>query len=389
MTAATQRRLRVGLAALGALALLGVLVLPSFGGTVTAGDGAVAHALTGAPGVPPPARPEADNTVTRIRVYPNGSARWTVQIRTHLDTDERVREYRAFQKRVRSNTSAFLDPFDRRITSVVGDASNATGRSMRPTNFRITTNVQQVPRRWGIVTYEFTWLNFTASDGDSLVVGDVFQGGFFLAANDSLELRAPDGYRIAEPAPDPDHRGDGVVVWRGRENFAHERPRVRIEPAPGNETRTSTATVTPTASSTATPTVTRTPTSTTGDDDPPATGGGFPGSLMLGGGAIALAVLLGGYLAASRGLSATIAGVGGADDPSEEAEPRIVTDADRVVQLLNEEGGQIRQAEVEERMDWSSSKTSRTLSDMADEGRIEKIRIGRENVIRLPEDDEP
>jgi len=48
----------------------------------------------------------------------------------------------------------------------------------------------------------------------------------------------------------------------------------------------------------------------------------------------------------------------------------------------------MHQAEIADRLDWSSSKTSRVTSEMADAGDIEKLRIGRENVIDLAEDED-
>ena len=46
----------------------------------------------------------------------------------------------------------------------------------------------------------------------------------------------------------------------------------------------------------------------------------------------------------------------------------------------------MRQADIAEAVDWSKSKTSPVVSWMAEEGTVEKIRIGRENVVRLAGD---
>jgi uncharacterized membrane protein len=67
---------------------------------------------------------------------------------------------------------------------------------------------------------------------------------------------------------------------------------------------------------------------------------------------------------------------------------RPLTDEERVQQALANEQGRMRQADLAEELDWSASKTSRVLSGMADEGTIEKIRVGRENVVDLVLDDE-
>jgi len=66
------------------------------------------------------------------------------------------------------------------------------------------------------------------------------------------------------------------------------------------------------------------------------------------------------------------------------ADTEFMTDAERVEQLLAAEGGTVKQAAIAEELDWSASKTSRVISGLADEGRVEKRRIGRENVVALP-----
>lgn len=64
----------------------------------------------------------------------------------------------------------------------------------------------------------------------------------------------------------------------------------------------------------------------------------------------------------------------------------LVTDEDRVRDLLEERGARVKQGEVAEALDWSKSKTSRVLSRMADADRIRKYQLGRKNVIELPDE---
>jgi len=78
---------------------------------------------------------------------------------------------------------------------------------------------------------------------------------------------------------------------------------------------------------------------------------------------------------------------GDAGDPPGPGSP-LVTDEDRVKQLLRENGGRLQQGEFVERTEWSKSKVSRLLSRMEEDGEIEKITIGRENLIAL-EGEEP
>lgn len=313
--------------------LVAVLLAPAVSG---------ATAVHGAPAVQE--QPEADNTVTRIELDADGDARWRVRIRTRLATDEDVEEFRAFQREFRNDTGRYLDPFRERLRGVASEAADGTGRSMAAGNFSASTSVQEVPRRWGVVTYEFTWTNFARTEGDAVVVGDVFAGGFFLAENDSLAVFGPDGYRVAAAEPTPDETGDGSVTWVGQRDFNDERPFARFEPGdvgPGSDS---------------------------------GSAGGTRSFLPVGIGLLSVLLAAGAvvYYRRSRG---SAAGDG------------IVTDADRVRELLVENGGQLKQSDVGDALGWSDSKTSRVLSGMADDGEVEKLRIGRENVIRLGDDE--
>lgn len=64
-----------------------------------------------------------------------------------------------------------------------------------------------------------------------------------------------------------------------------------------------------------------------------------------------------------------------------------LSDEDRVLRMLAANDGRLRQQVIVERTDWSKSKVSRLLSKMNDRGTIEKISVGRENVITFPSDD--
>jgi hypothetical protein len=76
-----------------------------------------------------------------------------------------------------------------------------------------------------------------------------------------------------------------------------------------------------------------------------------------------------------------------ASEPTEEpgVDPELLSDEERVEALLERNGGRMRQADIVKETDWSDAKVSQLLSRMADEGSVEKLRLGRENVISLPD----
>jgi len=61
----------------------------------------------------------------------------------------------------------------------------------------------------------------------------------------------------------------------------------------------------------------------------------------------------------------------------------ILSDEDFVIQLLEENGGRMKQVSIVEQTDWSKSKVSMLLSEMEEDDRISKLRVGRENIISL------
>lgn len=308
-------------------------------------------------------QPAVDNTVTRITVHENGSATWAVSIRTRLASDEAVREYEAFQDRFRENTSRYLGPFQRRIRDVVARAGNATGREMQAVNVSATTSIQELPRRWGLVTYRFTWTGFAQTNGDRLAVGDVFQGGYYLAEDDSIVIAPPSGYALASVSPSPAARENGTVRWRGPIDFGDERPSVTYEPAPASA----------------------------GTTPPAGQPGGFPW-VPLAAGAVLLAA--GGAIyvrtrepreskpqADNTTAGARTAAGGTAASGNAASGAGAITDEERVLELLDAHGGRVKQSTIADEFDWSASKASRVVSSMAESGAVEKLRIGRENLV--------
>ncbi len=65
-----------------------------------------------------------------------------------------------------------------------------------------------------------------------------------------------------------------------------------------------------------------------------------------------------------------------------------MTDRERVQQLVSENGGRMKQSKIVDSVDWSKAKVSRLLAELEEDGRITKLRLGRENLVCLP-DHEP
>lgn len=66
-----------------------------------------------------------------------------------------------------------------------------------------------------------------------------------------------------------------------------------------------------------------------------------------------------------------------------------LTNEDRVLSILEESGGRMKQSRIVEETDWSKSTVSRVLSRMENDGQISKISLGRGNLITLPGEEPP
>jgi hypothetical protein len=349
---------------------------------------------------------EFDRTRFRIEVFANGSARWQFRYVRVLGTNETERrQFETFAERFNTEETGLYRDFVARAGALTASAANDTDRNMTATAFSRQAGVERNVEDLGVVEMSFTWTAFAQVDGDRVVVGDVFDGGLFLGSDRSLAVVAGPGLQFV--ARDPEGTLDAgtladssTISWQGERDFASGRPRVVLAPTEAVTTAPATGGETTAGGATASATA-GTPSETPAADRQASTGGGMS-PLLLGMGA--LVVLAGAGAAvwvrtrgpggAAGGPTTTSddgpdGGAAAADDADaaqgEEAvaPAELLSDEDRVVTMLEERGGRMRQVQIVEETDWSKSKVSMLLSDMEDDGEISKLRVGRENIISL------
>ncbi|KTG30472.1 DUF7345 domain-containing protein [Haloferax profundi] len=364
---------------------------------------------------------EPDSTRIVVDVESDGSARWEIQYWTRLDDQNTTDAFQSLQDDVEANPGDYTSAFESRIADTVSAAENSTGREMTATNVSVSAETRSLPDSYGVVTYSFEWSNFAAVDGDRLVVGDAIEG-FFLDSSSRLIVSWPDEYGSVTVAPEPDEARENTVIWRGSDTeFVSGEPSLVLEVGAGAG---GTSTATPTDQTTASQA-----------DDP------FPTTSALAALAVvALFVVGGAFFLRSRGVlgddegpgaatassvpdgptipdesdeevaaatdapetttdteattdesEAAPAGAGATDDGADDEEdvpPELLSNEERVLRLIESRGGRVKQQEVAGALDWTDAKTSKVVRGMRDEGTIEGFRLGRENVLRLPEDDD-
>ncbi len=369
--------------------------------------------------VPAAGTPTHAGTTIDIQVQPDGDAVWTVQAQYNLTTAndtaafERLRtEFEAGESQVGLSADLFREAAAR--------VSERTGREMEIVDVGRTSQLTaENGTQVGVLILQFTWTNFAVVDEEQISVGSSFAGGWFgdLGADQTLQITPPTGYRVQTANPSTDIMG-GTLRWEGPQAFDPGQPSI--------EFRTLTSPTTP-------------------GTTPGGVGISWSyaaiGFLVLIVGALVLLAWQGDYLGGTRtagsdsggppdqgAAESEAAGSGSTPEPGEGAEPGtapdvsdseledaetpagaagaaaagegeetdeegavdtdLLSDEERVERLLRQHGGRMKQAQIVEETRWSNAKVSQLLSAMAEEKRVEKLRIGRENLISLPDYDE-
>ena len=329
---------------------------------------------------------DPDDVLITVEIDADGDAVWSIEYRTRLVTDDNETAFEAFRSDLEANPEAYTDRFRGRMETTVADADSATGREMSVSNVSVTAERREIPQEYGVVVYRFRWNGFADVEDGRITAGDAI-GGLFLDEQSSLILSWPESHELAEASPDPTERRDGAVVWVGPTDFTAEEPRIAAE-------RGSVVTA-------------------------------VPSWLPLLVGALLLVGVLAAYIRRDRdatsdadGTAATPDADGSAATPERaesaaataaDAEPgdaenandgeaedeaappadeELLSNEEQVLRLIEREGGRMKQKRVAEELDWTDAKTSQVTTGLRDEGELDGFRLGRENVLSLPDDDE-
>ncbi|WP_336001387.1 helix-turn-helix transcriptional regulator [Halorientalis halophila] len=329
------------------------------------------------------------DTDFRIQVSPNGDAQWTVTRNYTVATEAERAAFRSIAQRFENGQGLKTLQTARRASDLAADA---TGREMGITG---VSRESALDDGTGELVLEFTWTAFARQSDGFLYLDDVFvaaDGTWFptLGTNQSLTIVPPRPYDLYSASPAGYQVSNASLQWTGQQSFDRGQPAVVYERRGDAGSNT------------------------TGDP----VSGGLPLVWVFAAAAVVLAVLVA-YLLATRdvdlpspattasgsdaddgpGDAASVAGGAAASttdggttaadpDPGDaDIDEELLSDEERIERLLEQNGGRMKQANIVDETDWSNAKVSQLLSAMDNEGRIDKLRIGRENLISFPDED--
>ncbi|MCU4800427.1 hypothetical protein OB920_08605 [Halobacteria archaeon HArc-gm2] len=284
-----------------------------------------------------------DGVILSVDLYENGTAGWEIEYRTRLENRDDRTAFSRLQRNLESDARNASGGFHDRIRGTVAAAESATGREMAATEFDVRTTVRRIPREYGVVVYSFRWDGFATGEDGELRAGDALEG-FFLSGGERLVVTWPEGYELDAVEPTPDAQRERTVVWRGPTTFGAGGPQLTLSQQPLAGTS-------------------------------PVPVAAAVGVVALAAGTWALRGRVGTPPAPS--LARLLDDGSGGDDAE------LLSNEERVVRLLEERGGRVKQQEVANELGWTEAKTSYVVSNLREEQWIRSFRMGRENVLSL------
>ncbi|MDG5820824.1 ABC transporter permease [Natronococcus sp. A-GB7] len=371
----------------------------------------------------------------RINVSQNGDAVWTIESRFLLTDESEAEAFLEYAETVSTDEREGI--YDRSLFEPhVETAADATDREMSiedagwddPQLRSVEDGSNESGSTVGVLSYSFTWTEFAAVDGTQIHVGDAFQGDdgpwlSALAEEQRLVIQAPSnhGFHDYNLSVSPQ---DSALVVDGPHQFDEDELEATFLRGADDGSSGGAGLFSASAEL--------------------LFGGAFVLAVLIGSGSYALArwssdsewspaLWVSGLLpsnaenrsdeqsapterdrpidAPDRRAESGASNTGTAREPTggpepstressgqtfayveeteaeETVDPVLLSDEERVLRLLRRNGGRMKQGSIVSETGWSNAKVSQLLSQMAADEEIEKLRIGRENLITLPEVD--
>lgn len=293
---------------------------------------------------------QSDNDTQRINtvnIMTNGDATWIIETRQPLSNNESRQDFQAYIEQIESNDTTQTDNFQNQFDNVVSSANGEFSRSMSVESLTLNAEIKETTSgSVGITTIEFTWNNFATVTEDRIIVGDILSEGYSISETERFRITPPENYNLDRETVSGGaeiQENNDIVEWFGPHSFSE----LELEYYEYTDNLES-------------------------DNDSDS---GNQMMLIIG---VVVTISLVGllYMLYNRKK----------DSSNSWSVTELKTDEEKIVALLEENNGRIKQKILVNEFDWSKTKVSRLTSNLENEGVIEKLTIGRENVLNLKSD---
>lgn len=284
--------------------------------------------------------------INTITVEENGDATWNIEIREELNNEDQVSTFQSYVDQVENNSNNETKRnFRSDLSGVVEGANSSFERSMSFESLTVEAEVAETATgTFGVTNVSFTWTNYARTDSNgNITVGEILSDGYTISDGERLRIVLPESYSY-----DSDITGgevnDNVVEWNGP--YAFNDVELTFTESDNSE------------------------------DSIPIYAYGVV--------FIALLIVSGGVIYGYKF-------IGDSDESEEESgnteSNDLQTEEEKLVSLIEENDGRVKQKVVSEKFDWSDAKVSRITNKLEEADLIDKLTIGRENVLDLKEDE--
>ncbi|MCZ7357503.1 MAG: hypothetical protein O8C66_12635 [Candidatus Methanoperedens sp.] len=310
-------------------------------------------------------------TVITIEVLENGTAMWTTEKRLPLTNQTEIGDWEEFVSMGENTDQDGKDiaDFRDRIDWFISSAEKFSNRSMEAKNFNISYGTTKtLAGVFSIISYTFEWKNFSRVDSSNIFIGDAFSEGMVLSQDNVLIIKIPENYEVETVSPAFDLRDGNRLIWDGRmfRSFGRGEPSITLSKKGRFTWYIIGIVMFSLASGTSLILWKKRQTRDFGDKihdpTPPEINALTTGASQIAGTEI---------------------------QPSHQEDLTLVLseidlgDEEMIENLLHKSGGQAYQSDIVKESGFSKSKISIVLAKMKEDGRIIKIKKGKENIIRL------
>jgi uncharacterized membrane protein len=177
----------------------------------------------------------AAESIITINVNNSTDAVWVMEKIIPLDNNE----FNEWENRIQTGQNIpkykNITEYEDLFKTFQDFAVNFSNRSMEVETFNITYDTKKILSDYqGIIRYTFIWKNFSYTDSEKIFIGDAFPGGVFpLSPVNQLRIMIPEGYKVVNATPVIDKQNGNLLVWDGTlsGNFSAGQPFIVLTPA--------------------------------------------------------------------------------------------------------------------------------------------------------------